>query len=203
MKFDVEDIRKITCSAIFFTSALCLTCTVLFASFSRKTSALEELQLARGNVSQLERTLIQSRTDETNIKAYTELALRLDARGIFGREHRLSSVELLESIRSKRKIIALAYEFGPQISLDAGQEKEITFLSTPSHIEISLLHEEDLMHFLDDLRRQARALIRTRSCEIARTTGEELEPVAQRTLRADCQVDWITLRKHSDDRAKK
>ncbi len=59
-----------------------------------------------------------------------------------------------------------------------------------------LLHEEDLLRLLDDLHRHARPLLRVRECTLERlprgaAEGSSAHPRAN--LRAECQIDWITI----------
>jgi hypothetical protein len=62
-------------------------------------------------------------------------------------------------------------------------------------VQLRLLHEEDLLRFLDDLRRQARALIRIDSCNVSRL-ARGIDPTSGTSaqLQAECKIDWITLR---------
>jgi hypothetical protein len=62
-------------------------------------------------------------------------------------------------------------------------------------LQLKLLHEEDLLRLLGDLRNQANALIAVKSCNISRLalTPEE-RANSHANLAAICEIDWITLR---------
>ena len=62
-------------------------------------------------------------------------------------------------------------------------------------LELKLLHEEDLTRLLDDLRREAPALIQPRRCDISRLARTAADGVSTASLQAGCLIDWITVRK--------
>jgi len=104
-------------------------------------------------------------------------------------------VELLKEIRDHHRLIDLRYEIAPQRQLDGQPSNDFTFYASAMKLQLKLLHEEDLTRLLDDLRQQAKALIRVKSCRIERleTTGEE-RGGGRANLQADCEIDWLTLR---------
>jgi hypothetical protein len=60
-------------------------------------------------------------------------------------------------------------------------------------VDIALLHENDLLNFLRDLRDSGNAYYSVRSCQVTRTgtaaTGASIVP----RLRAICEIDLITI----------
>ena len=58
---------------------------------------------------------------------------------------------------------------------------------------LALLHEGDLLRFLDDLRNSGNAFYSVQRCAVTRTgqasTGSGLTP----RLRADCDIDLVTI----------
>jgi hypothetical protein len=60
-------------------------------------------------------------------------------------------------------------------------------------VDLALLHEEDLLRFLSDLRNSGNAYYSPRRCTLSRTgqaaTGTAIMP----RLRAECDIDLITL----------
>jgi hypothetical protein len=63
-------------------------------------------------------------------------------------------------------------------------------------VDIPLLHENDLLNFLTDLQNAGKAYVSARKCVIERTERET--PPGGRgmapRLKADCQLDMITIR---------
>lgn len=114
---------------------------------------------------------------------------RLRVRGIVGGERRRDWVELILAIQARRRLTGLHYEFAPQRRLDPPQPASPGFRSSRMSLQMPLLHEGDLVGFIDDLRREAPAIVRVRRCRVARlaAAGDGAQ------LIADCQLDWITL----------
>ena len=141
------------------------------------------------------------RSEETEIKQKSAVFSGLQARGVIGEEQRLEWVELLKTIRDRRRLLDLQYEIAPQRALDAAPGSAFTFYASTMKIQLKLLHEEDLTRLLDDLRQQARALIQVKSCTVSRLPRGSADGTAQ--LLADCQIDWITLRETAAGEAKR
>ncbi len=143
--------------------------------------------------------LSRARDEEMEIKKKIARYNELSSRGIFGDENRLDWIELIRRIKETRKLIDIQYEIAPQLVLDAailpGSSGSYVFLASPMQLRMKLLHEDDLLNFLADLRESAHAYIRVRRCEVERlprTTGESRG--IQPQLSADCTLDWITVR---------
>lgn len=122
----------------------------------------------------------------------------LEARGIIGEEHRLDWIEKIGKIKKARKLIDVTYELAPQKRLDAtvvqARGNGFDIMASPMTLQMALLHENDLLDFLSDLRADIQGYIRIRQCDISRVVAAAADhgPAAQ--LRADCEIEWITLR---------
>jgi hypothetical protein len=58
---------------------------------------------------------------------------------------------------------------------------------------LRLLHEEDLLNFINRLQREAKAMILVRGCKLIRSPAANSASGAQ--LNAECTMEWITLRR--------
>ena len=134
------------------------------------------------------------RNEELEIKKKSALFITLQARGVIGEEQRLEWVELLKDIRDKRRLLDLQYEISPQRPLDAASGSGLTYYASTMRLQIKLLHEDDLIRLLNDLRQNARALLQVKSCNVARLPRGGSEPGMHANLQAECQIDWITAR---------
>ena len=120
---------------------------------------------------------------------------QMRASGIVGEQSRLDWIEAIARIKNSRKLFEIRYSIEAQKSLDypgivsgAGAE----FVVSRMKLEMMLLHEEDLLGFLDDLRAAGKAHVSVKHCTVARTEsgGTALQP----RLRAECLIDLVSIR---------
>lgn len=196
MKLSTADLPRLQAPLL----AALVMCAVGAASvhFSRDADALarREHLAAQSERNAAERQLKQARSEERQIQHDAAQFAALQARGVVGAENRLEWTELLREIRERRRLPALDYEIAPQRPLDP-ISGDLVFLASPMQLNAHLLHEEDLLRLLDDLHRQARPLIRVRECTLERLPRGAVEnggsAQARANLRAECQLDWITI----------
>ncbi len=173
-------------------------------------SASQLLKAERNNhdAAKARRTEIQGqlssvRDEEQEIKHKIARFNELTRRGIFGLEQRLNWIEQIRQIKNARKLLDIQYEIAPQLPLDpvilSGSSGDFGFFSSSMLFRMQLLHEEDLLNFLGDLRMSAQAFLRVRRCDIDRlpkSGGEGRGPPPQ--LIASCATDWITVRERKN-----
>lgn len=122
----------------------------------------------------------------------------LKARGLIGQEHRLDWTEQIRRIKHDRRLIDVQYELGPQHLADnigaSAEGAGFEIMASSMKLQMQLLHEGDLLNFLDDLKTSVSAYIRLRRCKVDRIAAGSAErgPIPQ--LKAECELDWITLR---------
>lgn len=151
----------------------------LVASQDRLTKVSEEEQEIRNNLVQFK---------------------QFEDRGMAGPERRLEWIEALAGIRQKRRLFQVQYNLDPQRAVDfpgvPDDQKggSAIFMANRVKLDLSLLHEEDLLNFLSDLGASG-TFASLRSCGITRTErgGAGGGPLRAR-LRANCVIDMITLK---------
>jgi hypothetical protein len=142
------------------------------------------------NVERLARIAEEEREVREKIEVYQELK-RLN---ILGEERRLEWADALARIRSSRELLDLRYRVERQRTLVSvpGKPANVDFHASAMHVSLSLLHEEDLLRFLADLRDSGNAYYAVKRCALSRTgqpaTGSGLVP----RLRAECDIDLVT-----------
>lgn len=169
----------------------------------------DELSVAQRARDEIDARWKRVRGEESETKQNLALYSALQARGVIGDERRLEWAELLKAVSDRWRLTNLHYEFSPQRPLDApnaagnatanaAPEAHDAYVSTLT-LDVDLLHEEELLHLLDDLRTQASALVQVRSCSVARLPPKSDGP-RRANLHAACQLDWITLRAASPEK---
>jgi hypothetical protein len=122
-----------------------------------------------------------------NVERYRQIA----ATGLLGSERRLEWVECIARIKAARRLFEMRYEFSPQKPLDASHDG---FMASTMKLHMELLHEDDLVGFLDDLTRAAPALLHVRACSMERLAPGREAGNGAAQLGAECTIDWITLK---------
>ena len=74
-----------------------------------------------------------------------------------------------------------------------GKPRNVDFYASKMKVELALLHEEDLLRFLADLRESGNAFYAVRKCELARTGQAASGATMTPRLRAACEIDLITI----------
>ncbi len=117
-------------------------------------------------------------------------------RGMIGPERRLDWIDTITAIKNNRKLFEIRYAIEPRRVLDypgTTWKGNAHFMVSRMKLEMSLLHEGDLLGFLNDLKAAGNAFVSVRGCDVARTekgaVGRQISP----KLRASCTIDFITL----------
>jgi len=118
--------------------------------------------------------------------------------GLVGEERRLDWVDRIAEIKARHKLAELKYSIDPQRKIElpgTAPSAEVEVLGSKLALDLALVHEEDLVRFLDDLRRSVNAYVVVRACTIDRTAapGVPDRGVSPR-LRARCEIDLVTIR---------
>ena len=158
-------------------------------------AATRDLAAVRAERAQARDRLTRIAEEERDVKQKMEVYLQLKSLGIIGSERRLEWADAMARIRKERELPDLRYRVERQRLLNsvAGKPANVEFYASTMKVELALLHEGDLMRFLSDLRESGNAYYAVKGCKLARTGsapgGAGLAP----RLRADCEIDLITI----------
>jgi hypothetical protein len=139
--------------------------------------------------------------EEREVREKLDVYQRLEQLHILGDENRLEWADAIARIRKARELLDLRYRIERQQLLVSvpGKPAGVDFFSSTMKVDLALLHEEDLLRFLYDLRASGNAYYRVRRCDVTRT-GQALSGATMiPRLAAQCDIDLITIR----DRAAK
>lgn len=144
--------------------------------------------------------LSRAREEEQEMRGKITLFQQLLDRGVVGQEERLSWVERIAQVKTARRLLDLQYELSPQKPVEesilpggavaGGYE----FMASTMKLQLPLLHEDDLLGLIADLRRTVHAHLLVRDCMIERTATATTDHGLPAQMRARCTIDWITLR---------
>lgn len=193
-----EDFSRISLSLAAAVIMIIIGAGVVYASLQLHQAEKKGKAMAQARQKESQEKLARARDEELEIKKKIARFNELSNRGIFGEELRLDWIELIRRIKEARKLIDVRYEIAPQQVLDAGilpgSSGSYVYLTSTMQLRMKLLHEEDLLNFLSDLRASAHAYIRVRRCDVERLPRASDSGGIPPQLGADCTIDWITVR---------
>jgi hypothetical protein len=199
--FSREDFRRIRWSLVSMVFFVLLGAGTVAAALYAEKMAQVESRRVEADRNDIRGRLARARDEEKEIRAKIARYQDIVARGYITPEQRLDWIERIAQIRTARKLIDVQYELAPQQPIEAALLPEgalgggYEFLSSSMKLEMQLLHEDDLLGFLADLRSSVRALLVVRGCDVERlATPGRGEGGTRAQLKASCELDWITLR---------
>lgn len=137
--------------------------------------------------------LAQTEADQREIVDFQPKYQQLVARGFVGDERRLEWVEAIKAGQKQYRLAPIGYEFLPQKPLqldDPAVTGDLELRATRMQLNMGLLHEEDLLRFLRDLR--VAAWFVPTECKLARASESSIDPLAPR-LSAECTLAWLSI----------
>lgn len=194
MKFETRDLKKLRWQLAVAVGLVLAAGAIAYVSLAGMRAAEAEYRAVAARHAQIDAKLRQVRTEEEEIRNRAALFVRLQERGILGEEKRLDWTEMLHDLQRRVRLPDTSYELSPQKPLEGGDGGDYAFFASAMRLHLRLVQEEDLLDFLDNLQREAKALVLIRSCAVARRPATEPKnSLAQ--LAADCELEWITVRK--------
>jgi hypothetical protein len=163
----------------------------------------DAVKKAEQGVSAQERLLAEARKkvqlsdqEKVVIERYVEPYLQLEQAGIVGEEKRISWIDALRTANSETDLYGVEYELEPQQAY--AFKSEVAADNLPVHqslmkLRFELLHEGDLLHFFQALNAQKVGHFVVNDCKLQRLPISLVVPVNQPTLKAECEVAWITI----------
>jgi len=183
-------LRHIRWNLLLFLLLALLGAAAVYASRNMYAVAQKSNKQALDKRNEIQAKLANARNEEQELREKFFRYENILARGYIGIERRLDWVEQIRKVKTTRRLLEVQYELAPQQVLDGKNASGYDFMVSNMKLQMPLLHEEDLLNFLADLRNNFRAYIRLNSCNVVRQP--KVGSSAQ--LMAECSIDWITLR---------
>jgi hypothetical protein len=195
VRFTREELRKLALPALVGLLLVGAGAASIWSGGAALTHAKQTLVLAQAERRQAAERLARISEEEREVSQKLDLYRRLQAINILGEERRLEWADAITRIRTQRELLDLSYRVDRQkLLLSApGKPGNVDLFASTMRVQLALLHEGDLVRFLADLRESGNAYYAVRRCALTRTgqaaTGTSITP----RLRADCEIDLITM----------
>ena len=200
MKFDVEDLKQIQWAIAALVVMALVGIGSVWTTQQMAISAERDVRQATAARNDIQSKLSRAREEEQELREKINRFQALKAQGFIGPEKRLDWIETIARIKTARRIFKLDYELAPQRPVDASMlpggasAGGFELMASQMKLQMQLLHEGELLAFLAELRESVQALIQVRSCTIERVPASNTERGRNAQLKADCTLEWITLK---------
>jgi hypothetical protein len=168
---------------------------LIVSSGATRAGAQRQLTQAQDERKQNTERLARIAEEEREVSEKLDVYKQLKRLNILGEERRLEWADAITRIRTERELLDLSYRVERQKLLKSlpGKPGSIDFYASTMNVSLDLLHEEDLLRFLGDLRNSGNAYFVVKACNVQRTgqaaTGTTITP----RLRAQCEIDLVTV----------
>jgi hypothetical protein len=195
MTFSAPELRQLALPLLACIALLAAGSGLITWTEGQRVAQERTLTAARAERSLAKERLMRIAEEEREVKEKLEIYRRLKDIGILGEEQRLEWADAMARIRTERELPDLRYRVERQQILKtvAGKPANVEFYSSTMHVVLALLHEGDLLHFLGDLRASGNAYYAVRNCSLARTGQPATISGLSPRLRAECEIDLITI----------
>jgi len=195
MSFTPEELKKLALPVLAALLLLGAGGGLIWGADAALKAAQRQAALAQRERQLSTERLARIAEEEREVKEKISVYQHLKALNIIGEERRLEWADAITRIRAQRELIDVRYRVERQrLLLSApGKPGNVDFYASAMRVELALLHEEDLLRFLSDLRDSGNAYYAVRNCAMTRTGGSGTGASIVPRLRAECTIDLITL----------
>jgi len=195
MRFTAEELRKLGLPILAALAMLGAGAGLIWGADEALKDARRAAAAAQAERQQNGERLARIAEEEREVKEKIDVYQRLKALNILGEERRLEWADAVTRIRTQRELLDLRYRVERQRLLVSvpGKPGNVDFFASAMRVELALLHEEDLLRFLADLRDSGNAYYSVRSCQLSRTGPGGAGAVIAPRLRAECTIDLVTI----------
>ncbi|MGH8222321.1 MAG: hypothetical protein ACREQZ_05050 [Woeseiaceae bacterium] len=195
MRFTQEELKRLAAPLLLALVLIGAGAALVQTSGTSLAAAQRALAGAQAERREATERLARIAEEEREVNQKLDVYQRLRSLNILGEERRLEWADAITRIRTQRELLDLRYRVERQQLLYSavGKPVNVDFFASTMKVDLALLHEEDLLRFLADLRESGNAYYSVRRCAVTRTgqaaTGTTITP----RLRAECDIDLITI----------
>jgi len=195
MNLTREELRKLAAPLLAAIVLIATGAALIRSAGESHAQARAHLAAAQAERRQNADRLARIAEEEREVSEKLDVYKQLKRLNIIGEERRLEWADAVTRIRNQRELLDLTYRVDRQKLLKSvpGKPDSVDFFASTMTVQLDLLHEEDLLRFLADLRDSGNAYYSVKSCRVNRTgqaaTGTTITP----RLRANCEIDLITV----------
>ena len=197
MKFSASDFPLMRLSIAALGTSVLLSGVILYSSTRYAEQNEMNLHNAQRQINDARNRLDEAHSDRDNLSDYSAEYGKLEEQNIIGDDHRLDWMEGLEKLRSQNLVLDFRYDiapqktYAPQPAIDSGN---FNIHYSEMKLQFDLLHEGQLLKFLDALRNQVKGHYQIEGCTLTRNEAEADAETPAAHIKAECNGGWITLK---------
>jgi hypothetical protein len=190
-----EELARLAFPTLAAIALLAAGAWLIWVAAESRIKAQAQFAAAQAERRQNSDRLARIAEEEREVSEKLDVYKQLKRLNIIGEERRLEWADAITRIRNERELLDLTYRVDRQRLLKSfpGKPGNVDFFASTMNVQLDLLHEEDLLRFLTDLRNSGNAYYSVKGCDVRRTgqaaTGTTITP----RLRASCEIDLITV----------
>jgi hypothetical protein len=195
VNFTREELKRLALPLLIALAMLAVGAGVVMSAREGVRIAQTQLTRTQAERRQNAERLARIAEEEREVSQKLDVYKQLKALNILGEEQRLEWADAINRIRVQRELLDVRYRIERQKLLTSmpGKPASVDFFASSMRVDLQLLHEEDLLRFLTDLRASGNAYYAVKKCTITRT-GQAVGGIAMTPrLSASCDIDLITV----------
>jgi hypothetical protein len=195
VRFTQEELKRLALPLFIALALIATGVGIIFSTGEGLRMAQARLGVAQSERRQNAERLARIAEEEREVNPKLDVYKQLKALHILGEERRLEWADAVNRIRVQREVLDLRYRVERQKLLTSvpGKPANIDFYASTMRVDLQLLHEEDLLRFLADLRDSGNAYYSVKKCTITRTGQAVGGATMTPRLSAQCDIDLITI----------
>jgi hypothetical protein len=195
MKLSTQDWKPLQIPVLVFVAVVVVSVFGIYYTHESLGEAQQRLTKEESALNEARSRYHKSGEERDTIVRYLPEYQRLRKEGFVGFDARVNWVDGLRIANSGADLYGVDYELGPQTSFREGAapaSSQLPIQHSVMRIIFKILHEEDLMRFFEELRKQKVGLFALNNCMLERVgagSASQNDP----NLRAECELSWITM----------
>ena len=197
MKTEHLDWTILRVPAVIFSVTLVLAIAIVSGSYYYMQSMEQEFNRNQSVFRSISSQYLRVDEEEEIIRTYYPDFVELYKEGLLGRERRLDWIETLQTVSETLEIPSLRYEISSQeavpgeFPIDTGRYQ---IYKSVMEVSMDMLHEGDLIRFIERIDRAAQGFFSVSNCSITRKNMDIDLQSEQANVSAECHLSWYSLR---------
>ena len=190
------DLQALRNPLLVLLAVLLVAAVAIYTTEQLTVSAQRQLRQQQNQLKEARTRLQKSGEEKDVIVRFLDGFRQLERSGFVGEEQRINWLDALRLANQQADLFGVDYQIATQKRFQYAAELnpgQITLNQSVMRLRFRLLHEEDLVRFLNALARQGGGIFNVDLCLLRRIdTGGVIR--YQPNVTADCELSWITAK---------